>query len=458
MAAFLWPLAPVTAQESTPQGPVYIVQAGDSLWDIAIRFGVSLEELSQANGIEDPNQLTEGMELVIPGLEGIQGRLVTSVVGFGESLESLSRRLQVPPETLARLNHIISPTEIYAGYNLVAPESEASLTEYQRIIASPDTTLLELSALAGANPWELIRVNNLKGSWEPLPGDTLLWHGGEEAGPSALPGAITDVEISPLYQGRTAEITISTRKAVSFQGSLMGHPLNTFRDEDGKTIALQGIHAMAEPGLYPLSLQGQLESGARFEFTQNVLVQALDYPFDRPLTVDPATIDPAVTQPEDAQWAALAEPVTPRKLWSGKFHLPSPLPEDYCLETGECWTSSFGNRRSYNGSPYDFFHTGLDIAGGPGTDIIAPAAGVVVFAGPMTVRGNTTLIDHGLGVYSGYMHQSEILVEVGDEVTASQVIGKVGGTGRVEGPHLHWEMWVGGVRVDPIEWLEKVFP
>ncbi len=68
------------------------------------------------------------------------------------------------------------------------------------------------------------------------------------------------------------------------------------------------------------------------------------------------------------------------------------------------------------------------------------------------------MIDHGWGIYSGYMHQSEILVEEGEQVEAGQLIGLVGGTGRVTGSHLHLEVWVGGVQVDPMEWLEKPFP
>ena len=68
------------------------------------------------------------------------------------------------------------------------------------------------------------------------------------------------------------------------------------------------------------------------------------------------------------------------------------------------------------------------------------------------------MIDHGWGVYTGYMHQSEILVEAGDFVEKGQLIGLVGGTGRVTGAHLHWEIWVGGVQVDPVEWLENSFP
>jgi len=68
------------------------------------------------------------------------------------------------------------------------------------------------------------------------------------------------------------------------------------------------------------------------------------------------------------------------------------------------------------------------------------------------------VIDHGWGVYSAYAHQSEILVNEGDWVEAGQLIGRVGSTGRVTGPHLHWEVIVGGVQVDPMQWLEESFP
>ena len=233
---------------------------------------------------------------------------------------------------------------------------------------------------------------------------------------------------------------------------------NFFTDGQGVYQALQGVHAMTEPGIYPLTLSGTLAGGAPFAFTQNVLVSAVDYPYDQPLTVDAATIDPAITRPEDAIWNALTVTATSQRLWQGIFSMPSPLPVDYCLETNECWTSRYGNRRSYNGSEYLYFHTGLDIAGGTGVEIYAPAAGVVVFAGPLTVRGNATMIDHGWGVYTGYMHQSEIKVQVGDRLEAGQLIGLVGGTGRVQGPHLHWEVWVGGVQVDPLDWLGQVYP
>ena len=458
--SLLGPVTLVRAQQDEPDGPVYIVQEGDSLWDIAVRFRLSLDDLARANGITDPDQIAVGDQLVIPGLEGVQGVLVTRQVPYGENLRSLSRKHAIAMDKLAQLNHITSPEELYAGYTLVIPEQSGGETRNGRSQVNPGQSLLELAVLSAANPWSVALSNGLGSTSGAIPGDTLIFPGGGEDGPGALPGMIHSIEIDPvpLLQGKAAGIELSTQGEVALQGLLIDRPLHFFQSGEDHYVALQGVHALTEPGLYPLVLNGQMPDGETFAFSQLVPVGEVDYPYDVPLNVDPATIDPAVTRPEDEQWNALMAPASPQRLWEGRFKLPSPLPTDYCLETGECWSSRFGNRRSYNGSPYQFFHTGLDVVGKPGTEIYAPAPGEVVFAGPLTVRGNATVINHGWGVYSAYMHQSEILVEVGDQVEAGQLIGLVGGTGRLDGPHLHWEIWVGGVQVDPLDWLKQAYP
>jgi len=460
VVALLWPAGLASAQQTQVSGPVYIVQSGDSLWDIAQRFHVSLADLQQANGITNPNQLSAGAQLVIPGLEGIQGVLVTTEVPFGESLRSLSRRYQVPEAALEKLNHLSSPSEIFAGYTLVLPETDKPDLAGGRAVLSPGESLLELAVQKNANPWNIAATNNLSGTVSAMPGDALFVPGDAAEGPGALPGEITAVQIDPLplLQGKAFTLKLATNVNLSLSGKLGAYPLHFFPDGSHGYVALQGIHALAEPGLYPLQLQGSLPGGTPFTYSQLVPVYQVDYPYDTPLTVDPSTIDPAVTQPEDQQWAALTATATPERMWQGVFRIPSPLDQKYCLETNDCWSSRFGNRRSYNGSPYKYFHSGLDIVGTTGTEIYAPAAGIVVFAGPLTVRGNATVIDHGWGVYTAYLHQSEFKVKVGDRVQAGQLIGLVGGTGRVEGPHLHWEVIVGGVQVDPLDWLKRAFP
>jgi murein DD-endopeptidase MepM/ murein hydrolase activator NlpD len=319
---------------------------------------------------------------------------------------------------------------------------------------APGQSLLELAVLHNSNPWSLVVVNSLNGIWAALPSDVLRIPNESAEGPGALPASISAVEVTPLplTQGKTTVVRLATGTDLSLTGTFTEHNLHFFSLEAGKFVALQGVHALTEPGFYPLTLSGILPDGATFTFSQRVYVRDGQYPYDPPLLVDPTTIDPAVTKPEDDQWAALAQPVTPEKLWNGAFQNPSTIP----LSAG--FPSLFGNRRSYNGGTYDRFHTGLDLYGDTGTDVYAPAAGEVVFAGALTVRGNTVMINHGWGVYTGYMHLSEIKVAVGEGVTAGQVVGLAGKTGRVSGPHLHFEVWVGGVQVDPLDWLNQVYP
>ena len=451
-------------QQEAPDGPIYIVQEGDTLWDIAARFRVTMTDLAGANGISDPSQLIVGAQLIIPGLEGVTGLLTTRTIGLGESLRSLGRRYQLPEEILIRLNHMTSPEELYVGASFVLPEQNSSAPLSVRSLVSPGQSLLEIAIAKGTTPWSFVIMNNLAGTWGPVAGDVLHFMDGEPANnqsgqPAALPEAISAVMLEPtrLIQGKVAVIELSSSEGITFTGRLDGRDMQFFPDTEGNYFSLHGIHAMSDPGLYTLEIRGTLTNranypSASFAFSQSVLVSSGDYPFDPVLVVSPETIDPAVTKPEDAQWAALTATATPKKMWQGVFTSPAPPP------FSDCWPSRFGNRRSYNGSEYSYFHSGLDFCGGVGAEILAPAAGRVVFAGPLTVRGNATIIDHGWGIYTGYLHQSEILVNVGDSVQQGQLIGRVGGTGRVTGPHLHWEVWAGGVQVDPMDWLSQPFP
>ncbi len=97
--------------------------------------------------------------------------------------------------------------------------------------------------------------------------------------------------------------------------------------------------------------------------------------------------------------------------------------------------------------------------GEPGDPVFAAAEGGVVLAEPLQVRGGTVIVDHGLGVYSNYCHLSDLAVEQGETVSRGQLIGYMGSTGLATGTHVHWELRVGGVAVDPFEWTRrKIFP
>jgi murein DD-endopeptidase MepM/ murein hydrolase activator NlpD len=452
----LFSAIPVSAQTSTPPpGPVYIVQEGDTLWEIASRFNVSVNDLQTINN-KTTQDIFVGDRLIIPGLEGLSGTLVTKVVPFGETLESLSRQYRLDPAILRRLNHIVSPSELYAGYELVILQQENQPDWTARSSLEQEETMLELAVRENSDPWTIAQINGLTGPSAGLPGEILyLPSGSSTANPSGLPAAIESAEVDPLplKQGTTAQIKVVASQTAAPGGLLADQPLHFFNTEPNTWVALQGVHALLDPGVYPLRINVTRTDGAIQSFEQMVLVKAGNFPNDPALEVDPSTIDPAVTGPEDEWLLSVTSMVTPEKIWNGVFLLPVGSP--YCIRSG------FGNRRSYNGGALHNFHTGVDFgvcSPAHPFDIYAAADGVVVFTGLKTVRGNATIIDHGQGVFSAYYHQAEIYVATGESVKAGQLIGKIGATGRVTGAHLHFEIWVNGVQVDPFEWLNKTFP
>jgi len=459
--SLLIPASSAFAQTATPpSGPVYIIQPGDSLSSIASRFGVILADLMAANNITDANSISAGSQLLIPGLQGITGILTTQVTGYGDTLISLSRSNQIDINFLRKLNHITSPSEIYAGTSLVLPKKENFTPFTSHIVLSKGESLLEAAVSANSDPWAVSQANGLSGTWAGTPGDVLYNPSGSvvDAGPSGLPSAFGKVTVKPLpmLQGGTSEIIIHTQPGVTLGGTLVDKPLHFFKMDNGDYAALEGIHAMLEPGAYPLSLQATLPDGTTQSFEQMIIIQSGNYPRSVMLEVDPETIDPAVTGPEDKQVATITTPATPAKLWQGMFSLP--------VDPAFCQKAGFGERRAFNGSDYVYFHAGLDFGVCSPLhpfDIYAAADGVVVFTGTLVVRGNATIIDHGWGIYTGYWHQKQIEVNVGDHVKAGQLIGQIGDTGRVTGPHLHFEVWVNGVQVNPTGptgWLKNTYP
>jgi murein DD-endopeptidase MepM/ murein hydrolase activator NlpD len=444
---------PASAQAS---GPVYIVQSGDTLSFIASRFNVTVDEIMTANPSVDPNFLSEGQEIVIPGLDGVTGVLETEIISFGDSLRSLSRRTQVSDEMLKKLNRLVSPTELYVGISLIIPKEENQPTLTTRVTAGTGESMLEMAVKQNSDAWTLSSINKLKGTWDTLPGDVLYSPTtGTEDSATGLPSAFVSASIAPLplVQGGTEVIDIQTNETVQLSGNLVDQHLNFFSNGTDQ-IALQGVHALLDPGVYPLLIEATLPDGSKQSYEQMVLVTSGGYlSEDIPLN-DPSTLDPSVTEPELRNISSLTGIFTPTRYWNGVFTSPAVDPN--------CFTSRYGTRRLYTVINSDIevpgFHSGLDFCGGEGLQISAPAAGRVVFAAPLTVRGNATIIDHGLGVYSGFWHQSQILVNVGDMVEQGQVIGIVGGTGRVTGAHLHWEVWVNGIQVNPSNWLEQSYP
>lgn len=440
---------PAAAQDA---GPIYIVQEGDTLIGIAFRFGTTVEALAAANGLADPGAIFPGLQIRIPGFEGVSGVLTTRSVAVGDSLESIALRYATPPAFLARLNRLVTPTRLYVDLPLIVPVDEEAVPVSAEIqIPSEGTTPLSLAVRTGSNPWIVAALNGDKTQLWHVPFSPRFLPGGTGA-VDAFPGGVVSVDLDPIrpVQGDTTVFRVQLAGPGTVAGTLGTRELHFFPEaESGQHVALQGIHALQDPGLVEMTLTFATEAGETFEFVQPVRIEEGDYGREV-LSVPAETVDPETTGPEDALIAAALAPASPTKMWSGPFLFPT----DYF----DSFPSFYGTRRNYNNTGWSYYHTGLDLYGNRGKPITAPAPGIVVFAGPLTVRGNTTYIDHGWGVYTGYLHQSEILVEAGQRVEAGEVVGAVGDTGRVTGPHLHWEIWVGGVPVQPFDWTGRAFP
>jgi murein DD-endopeptidase MepM/ murein hydrolase activator NlpD len=444
----------VSAQDTPVSGPTYTIQSGDTLNVIAIKFGVSVDDIIKANNITNPNILSAGQQIIIPGLEGVTGNLTAEEIPLGANLANLSVQYQFPMDMLLKLNKVTSPREVYAGSSLILPVSDkVALNAMQTV--KKGGALIESAVAIGQSPWVLALQNNLSHTWMALPSQPLFYSqaqsGNTPPARSSVP-FLSGLQFNelPVVQGHTIEITATGESGLQITGTLVDKTLHFFQQADGRYIALQGVHAMAETGLAAFSLSITRPDGTNYEFSQPVYVQSGYYPEDPPLSVAPETIDPVYTKPEDDAIRQIIANESPTKLWNGLFR--DPVDEPVCTK------SVFGVRRTYNGGQFTSYHGGLDYGVCANLNIYAPAAGTVVFAGPLTAMGNATFIDHGQGIYTGYGHQAEIKVKAGDHVEPGQLIGIIGATGRVTGPHLHFEVWVNGNKVNPVQWLEKIYP
>ena len=443
----------------TPSGTVttiHIVQRGETLYRIALLYGSSVDAIVQANGLANPSQIQVGQRLIIPNAQrgsspdvaSAPGAVVELTVGLSDSLDSLAARYGTTPGQIAARNHILNPALLYAGQPLsvrAGAEGRALTAGGAFYTYTATDTLYGVAARAGVTLSALLQANHLNEGVQVYPGQRLLLPVKGRA-LADLPAPLDALFMQPetSQQGRTFTLFVQTQTPTQISGSLLGQQL-VDHTTDGLAHRLWvGVPALLFTGIYPLTLTCTAANGTSATITRNLAVQDGGY-FSERIAL-PANqldlLDPKVTTPEFNQIMTLVAPSTPRLYLTGPLGLPVPAPV----------TSQFGTRRSYNGGPFDQFHSGTDFAGAPGSPIYAPAPGKVVFTGQLYVRGNATIIDHGFGIYTGYWHQSQILVKVGDEVQQGQLIGKIGATGRVTGPHLHWEVFVNGVQVDPIQW------
>ena len=216
-------------------------------------------------------------------------------------------------------------------------------------------------------------------------------------------------------------------------------------------IGLVGIDMDTRPGTYAVEFHGVDKSGQPLTSSERINVISKSFP-KRMLTVDPKFVNPPPEvmdriRQESERVRIIFESTTAERYWRGKFVVPVPGPV----------ISDFGKRSVYNGQQRSS-HAGTDFRGATGTPIHAPNTGRVVLAADLYYSGNTVIIDHGLGLYTYFGHMSEFGVKEGERVERGAVVGKVGATGLVTGPHLHWTIRLAGTRVDPVSLLDLPEP
>ncbi len=384
----------------------YTVEPGDTLFVIAESFGVTLEELIAYNGITDPNLLEVGQTLLIPNAaSGDPGNAAVAL----------------------------------------------PLADVAVVRARPGDTVAELAARYGQGVEQFTALNAIDPALRLFPGQPLLVPRDALGSEPLRFGAVRSVNIpTQLVQGRTGSVIVETTHPLQLDATWNELPL-TFMplpEDATRQFAYLPVPALISPTSYWLTISYTASNGLLLNQSWPIAVaegpyesQEINLPDDRGglLAAD-------IAVPELEKVTAVWSQRTPELYWTEPFSRP--ISVEYPT------TSPYGTRRSYNGGPYASYHEGQDFGVPAGVPVVAPGTGVVALAEPLNVRGNAVIIDHGGGVFSGYWHLSELTVEAGQSVNAGDIIGLSGNTGLSTGAHLHWELRIYGIAVDPVQFFD----
>ena len=267
----------------------------------------------------------------------------------------------------------------------------------------------------------------------------------QEVPAEPLPTPLVYITPRPTPQGHAVLIIADAPGAGSAAIAWEGEAYALLQEGE-RFFGFIGIDALTPPGPMPLSIGVWAPNGDQLLWQETALdIEAMAWPQDNIQIDGPnaALLAPEVRNADFEARTPYQRFATPERHWTGIFDPPN---------EGQI-TAGYGELRSFNGGPISEYHSGIDFAGPSGAPIIAPGSGIVSWSGRTERRGNGIIIDHGAGVFTGYYHLSEVLREAGDIAERGTAIGRMGSTGLATGPHLHWEVVVRGVTVNPVPWL-----
>jgi murein DD-endopeptidase MepM/ murein hydrolase activator NlpD len=290
--------------------------------------------------------------------------------------------------------------------------------------------LIVLSFIGFANiPFQAAASAALPGQTAPSPSEPVL--GVAIAARAFAPGEVLRFDVTAPVQLKSVHVTGFDRSAAC---TLMAN---------GTWRTIMGVDLDVTPGAHPLTVDAVSADGIPLTRAETVTIAEKEFP-TRQLRVNPRFVRP----PRAVQARIAREARKLHRIFAGTS-AAVPWTRPFGLPIEGALVSGFGVRSVFNGEPRAP-HSGADFASPAGTPVHAPGPGTVALSGSLYFTGGTIVIDHGQGLYSLFAHLSARLVRQNALVDEGQVIGRVGATGRVTGPHLHWTVRLGGTRVDPL--------
>ena len=256
---------------------------------------------------------------------------------------------------------------------------------------------------------------------------------------SAVTLAQAEISSSEVTPGSIVMIRVKNPENLTVTGAFEGIQI-PFYSGEGYSEAVLGVPYERKPGPGVV----KVKIGSNYSEVKLTVLES-NYSSEI-LHVDGRRVNPTRKKDllrirhEQQEVKEIYKKVTPLKFWKGPFLLPIKSPV----------TSPFGIRRLYNGKLKNF-HPGMDLKAPVGTPVMSAAPGVIVLAKSLFYTGNTVMIDHGYGIITLYAHMNRITVNLGETVGPSQLLGYSGKTGRVNGPHLHWQAVVHHTKINPLD-------
>ena len=250
-------------------------------------------------------------------------------------------------------------------------------------------------------------------------------------------------------QGAIILLEVSSEFPAQAKATWADQSLYFWREGDSH-LALLGVDLRRKASQIPLTVETKQGNGERIGCSTPVTIRDGNFVVQK-ITVQKKFVDLSAedlerSRRETNQLLRIFRAATAARLWDGSFQLPV---------KGVQGSGSFGKRRVLNDQPRSP-HSGEDFPAPSGTPVRAPQRGRIVLASDLFFSGKTIVLDHGLGLYTFYGHLESMSVDNGQVVKTGEVIGRVGATGRVTGPHLHWAARLNKARVNPLDLLTIV--